>query len=248
MRRALIVVTLSISLAVLGQGLLFGQNAKKQGGKPPSGPPPIAAWATYEDSGTIDSAVTGGPYEGEIGELMFTAVELVELTFDCSMITVVDGPPFPGCEGVAPSVTVQAAPGVRHMPTLTLSPNPDCLEPGAVVMCDGFAKQHIIGWKVGKTQYSLQWVLSDGGQPPDYPRLECLQTLGEPGDDRCVAATMDTTIGVYDSTVEAGKASARQTGPVAWLRAGPGSKLVGFYSVPFAMHVETDPPVPGGSH
>ena len=244
MRRAPTVVALSISLAVLGQGLLFGQNAKKQGGKPPSSPPPITAWATYEDSTTIDSAITGGPYEGEIGELMFTAVEEVALTFDCSLILVVDGPPFPGCEGAAASVTVMAAPGVRHMPTLTLT-NPDCLEEGAIVGCDGFAKQHIIGWKVGKIQYSLQWVLSDGGQPPDYPRLECLETLGQPDDDRCIAATMDTTVGFYDSTVEAGKGSVRQTGPVAWLRAGPGSKLVGFYSVPFAMHVDPVPPSGG---
>jgi hypothetical protein len=240
--RKVMTIMAGFSLVLLGQGLTAqqGRGGGGGGGGKPTSPEAIPAMATYESSPSIVSAISGGPYAGEIGELQFTAVEQVELTFDCGLIVPLDGAPdFPGCDNAA-TVTVTAAPGFRHMPILPLSPNPDCEEEGATVGCDGFAKQHIISWKVGKTQYSLQWVLSDGGQPPDYPRVECLETRGRVDDDRCIAATMDTTDGIYDSSVDTGIASPRETGSVAWLRAGGGSKFVGFYEVPFAMHVEAD--------
>jgi hypothetical protein len=207
----------------------------------------IQAVATYSNfapdplggEGVVDSAIRGS-YVGEIGELQFSLVGEASLTFLCSEIDELDGaPPFPGCEeddNAVADVTVSAT-GLRHMPTLTPSPNQDCEGANAIAACDsdGFAKQHIVSWSVGKTRYSLQWVLSSEGQPPDYPRVEC--HLAD-ADGVCIEATMDTKVGIFDSTVDVGTASLRSTGSVAWLRTGGGSKFVGFYSVPFSMTVQ----------
>ena len=258
MRRAL-VIALGLSLVGLGQGLIAQQGRGGGGGGKPPKPEPTPARAEYSawapdpmgGDGIVPSAILGG-YDGEIGELQFLLVGEASLTFICSEIEALDSaPPFPGCEDpeAEPNVTVTST-GLRHMPTLTLSPNEDC---GTIANCDadGFAKQHNISWKVGKTEYSLQWVLSDGGQPPDYPRVECHATRGQVDDDRCIEATMDTRVGNYDSTVDTGIASLRQTGSQAWLRVGKGSNaVVGFYRVPFSMHVipvEADSPAPAGS-
>jgi hypothetical protein len=182
MRKALI-IALAVSLAAAGHGLLASQGRGSGGGGKPPKPEVIQAVATYSNfapdplggEGVVDSAIRGS-YVGEIGELQFSLVGEASLTFLCSEIDELDGaPPFPGCEeddNAVADVTVSAT-GLRHMPTLTPSPNQDCEGANAIAACDsdGFAKQHIVSWSVGKTRYSLQWVLSSEGQPPDYPRV-----------------------------------------------------------------------------
>ncbi len=235
MRRVLTIVV-GLSLVVLGQGLTAqqGRGGGGGGGGNPSAPESIPATATYSDSapehvGGFASAVRIADYLGEIGELQFTLVGEGGVQFFCPAITKEDVslPEFPGCEDPDTQLTdwyTLTVAGLRHMPLLTVGPNADC--PDSEFNCgqDGFGKQHNLEWKIGKQKYWLQWVRDAGTSPPNYVRVEC-RTARTGTDTRCIEADMDTKVGVYDSTIDTGTMSGRETG--AWARLWRGQKFVG---------------------
>ena len=243
MRRVLTIVV-GLSLVVLGSGLTAQQGRGGGGGKP--GLQPIPAVATYSDTapdplgggGLVDSAIRIADYLGEIGELQFLSLGAGVIRFYCPSITPDVGlPAFPGCEDPLTDLTdafTLTADVLRHMPLLTVSPNADCVDP-ADCDADGFGKQHDLEWQIGKQKYWLQFVRDAGTSPPNYVREECHQARTGATDTRCIEADMDTKVGIYDSTIDTGTMTGRETG--TWARLWQGRKLVGLYSVPFSMSV-----------